>query len=318
MRSCDTAPAVDRDQWRRPAPLGVGLPYLPGVDPMLYSQGLIDFVEVTPDILCRPRHGLPGTVLDRRLLEAAREICGDLPIVVHGVELSIGSAGRWNDDYVAMLLEFQTLWPFRWHSEHLHFQTIDRGDGRGEVDIGVPLPLPFTREAVDLVARRAARLNDMFGVPFCLENGAHYLGELPCDDGMGDESTFLNAIATAGDCGLLLDLHNLHCNEVNNGADALALVDRLQLDRVGELHIAGGHWADGFRLDSHNGGAPEAVWALLDQVLPRCSNAGGVVFEIMPDHALKLGSAAIADELARLRAVWTRHRANAGAQLCPA
>ena len=317
MRFCDRAPAMDR-QWRAPAPLGVGLSYLPGVDPALYRSGLIDFVEISPDILCRPRRGGRGMQLDPRLLDSARDTCGDLPIVVHGVELSIGSAGRWNDDYVAILEAFQRTWPFQWHSEHIHFQTIDLGDGRGETDIGVPLPLPFSREAADLVAERAAALGALFGVPFCLENGAHYLGELPCSDGIADESAFLNRIAVGGDCGLLLDLHNLYCNAINNGIDAMAMIDRLRLDRVCELHVAGGHWANGYRLDSHNGRVPEPVWVLLDEVLPRCPNLGGVLFEIMPDHALEAGTGLIAEEIVRARRAWEQHKTAKRAELCPA
>ncbi len=316
MLSCEAAPAVRREIWRGPAPLGVGLPFLPGLDRALYRSGLVDFVEVTPDLLCRPRRGQPGMALDPSLIEAARESIGDLPIVVHGVELSIGSAGRWNDAYVDMLAEFQSLWPFRWHSEHLHFQTIDQGDGRGEAEIGVPLPLPFTHEAIMMVAERTRRIDAMFGVPFHLENGAHYLGQLPRDDDVEGEADFLNRIALAGKCGLLLDLHNLHCNEINNGDDAMALIDRLRLDQVGEIHIAGGSIVDGFRLDAHDGRTPEAVWRLLDAVLPRCLNIGGVVFEIMPDHALALGYSAILEELARLRTTWARRRSKVGSELC--
>lgn len=307
---------MDKTQWRGPPSLGVGLPYLMGIDPALYRSGFVDFVEITPDTLCRPRRDRPGVMLDSRLVEIAREACGGQPIVIHGVELSIGSACRWNDDYVAMLEAFQRLWPFCWHSEHLHFQTIDRGDGRGEVEIGVPLPLPFMWEAADLVATRAARLVGLFGVPFLLENGAHYLGDLPCDDGLCNESQFLNRVALRGGCGLLLDLHNLHCNAVNNGIDAVAMIDELRLDRVGEIHLAGGHWADGFRMDSHDGRAPEPVWELLEMVLPRCSNAGGLVFEIMPDHGRRVGSDVIAGELSRARAAWARHKTAPSSRPC--
>jgi uncharacterized protein (UPF0276 family) len=312
MLSRDTPPDVTRETWRRPASLGVGLPYLPGIDPALYRSGLIDFVEVTPDLLCTPRRGTPGFALDPRLVETAQGIVRDLPIVVHGVELSIGSADGWNEHYVAMLAAFEQLWPFRWHSEHLHFQTI------GGTDIGVPLPLPLTEEAATLVADRARLLGESFGVAFLLENGAHYLGCLPSDTTIDGEASFLNRIAATGDCGLLLDLHNLHCNHLNNGDDAGALIDGLQLERVGEIHIAGGAWADGVRLDSHDRLTPQPVWEMLDLVLPRCPAAAGVVFEIMADHARTLGCAMLIEELGRLRAIWARHKARAGGILCPA
>lgn len=293
-------------QWRGPAPLGVGLPYLPGVDPAIYRSGLLDFVEVTPDILCRPRRGAPGAILDARLLDAARAACGDLPITVHGVELSIGSAHGWNEHYVEMLATFKALWPFRWHSEHLHFQTIPDAAATGTIETGVPLPLPLTQEAVDLVAPRAARLTEMFGVPFLLENGAHYLGDLPADAEIGDEAGFHRAVAMQGNCGILLDLHNLHCNALNNGVNACALLDRFGLERVGEIHLAGGCWADGFWTDAHCGLVPEPVWDMLNRVLPLCPNVGGLLFEIMPDHARTIGSTAVLGELERARRAWER------------
>ena len=307
---------MDRNHGRRLTPLGVGLPYLPGVDPALYSADLIDFVEVTPDMLCRPRNGARGMALDTKLVDTAQAVCGPLPIVAHGVELSIGSAGQWNDDYVTMLQAFQQIWPFHWHSEHLHFQTIDREDGRGEIEIGVPLPLPLTHETIALVGERAARLGTLFEVPFLLENAAHYLGDLPRDDEIASEADMLRRIAERGGCGLLLDLHNLHCNALNNGVDAKAAIDALDLSLVGEIHVAGGSWADGFYMDSHDGHVPEPVWDLLDHMLPLCPNAGGVVYEIMTDHAQRLGSEAIAGEIAHVRRIW--NRARAGATPCPA
>jgi uncharacterized protein (UPF0276 family) len=287
----------------------VGLPYVPGVDPHLYRAACIDFVEIVPDTLCGPQATGRGMALIPEALEKARAICDGLPVVVHGVDLSIGSARQWNQNYVDMLQAFQRAWPFQWHSEHLHFQTVDLDDGRGEIATGVPLPLPLTHEAIDLVAARALALAHKFDVPFLLENAAHYLGTLPTDDDIEDEAAMLNSIVARGQCGILLDLHNLHCNAVNNGIDAAHILDRLPLDRVIEIHVAGGSWADGFRLDAHDGLVPHGVWELLETFLPHCSNIAGLVFEIMQGHAEHVGTDAIADELARLRTAWSSHTA---------
>lgn len=295
------------DMWCGPAPLGTGLPYVPGLDPELYRLACIDFVEIVPDTLCGPDRFGDGIILLPEALERARAICGALPIVVHGVDLSIGSARRWNESYIRMLDAFRQAWPFRWHSEHLHFQTIDRDDGRGEVATGVPLPMPLTHEAIDLVAERASALTQRYGVPFLLENAAHYLGTLPGDADIEDEAALLNCIVARGRCGILLDLHNLHCNAVNNGIDAEDTLDRLRLDRVIEIHVAGGSWSEGFRLDAHDGLVPEAVWHLLEMALPRCPNIAGLTFELMEGHAVHMGSDAIAGELERLSAAWLRH-----------
>src|SRR5215831_7373107 len=114
-----------------PEPLGVGFPYIPGLPTELYQCELLDFVEITPETLCQePIDQIAGSItLIPKQLETALSTCGRLPIVVHGVELSIGSAHSWNDSYLNMLDEFQRFCPFLWHSEHIGFQTILGNDG---------------------------------------------------------------------------------------------------------------------------------------------------------------------------------------------
>jgi uncharacterized protein (UPF0276 family) len=287
--------------------LGVGLSYIPVLPADLYRPGLLDFVEITPEKLCRAQRD--GAVLSMDLvpekLDRARMVCGELPIVVHGVELSIGSARGWNDGYLDMLGRFQWLWPFLWHSEHLSYQTISEDGGRS-IDIGTPLPLPGTAEAVELVGARAAAIGRRYGVPFLLENPAHYLAELPYEAEIGDEIGLMAAIIERGNCGQLLDLHNLYCNALNLGFDALYAVDRIRLDRVIEIHVAGGRFEDGFWMDAHDNLVPEPVWELLEYTLPRCPNVAGVVFELLDFYALKVGADAIAEELRRMQESWRR------------
>ena len=74
--------------------LGIGFPYIATLPADLYRSGLLDFVEVTPETVCRQR-AIGGSVAIEIVpdqLDTARETCAGLPIVVHGVELSIGSA----------------------------------------------------------------------------------------------------------------------------------------------------------------------------------------------------------------------------------
>jgi uncharacterized protein (UPF0276 family) len=283
-----------------PAPLGVGLPWNPDLPAELYSTDLLDFVEVTPEQLCR--QGPSGFVLEPALLAHAMRVAGHLPMAIHGVELSIGSVEGMNPAYLPMLDALHAAWPFRWHSEHLHFQTT------GGAEIGVPLPLPPTTEAAALVTGRARMIQARYGLPFLLENGAHYLRDLPADPSIADEFGLMNAVSANAGCGQLLDLHNLHCNAVNHGFDACAALDRIALDQVGEIHIAGGSWAEGFYTDAHDTGVPEPVWDLLDAVLPRAPNAIGVVFEVLDRHAARLGPEVIARQAERARAAWRRAR----------
>ena len=286
-------------------PLGIGFPYFAALPADLYRSGLAAFVEITPETLCRQR--TTGSTVQIEILPdqltAAQETCAGLPVVVHGVELSIGSAHGLNNAYLNMLDSFQKEWPFVWHSEHIGFQTI-AGDNNARLEIGVPLPMPATVEAVELVAERSANILKRYNVPFLLENPAHYFSDLPADPEIGNEYRFLSAFTEKSGCYLLLDLHNLYCNAVNHHFDAREVIDSLPLDRVIEIHVAGGSWRDGFWMDAHDGRVPEPVWELLEYVLPIAPNVAGVVFELLDEHAIRLGVPAIEGELERAWQIW--------------
>ena len=290
-----------------PGPLGVGFGCVLAVPEALYTADLLDFVEITPEIFHREyRDGDRARLVpDHALFDAARRRCGALPIVVHGVELSIGSAHGMYAPCLAMMDDFQKQWPFLWYSEHLHFQTMLDAQGK-PAPTGVPLPLPSTRAAVDLVAERAAFVQRRFGVPFLLENPAHYLSDLPADSDVGNEFGLMNRITTLSGCGQLLDLHNLHCNATNLGFDAMDALNLIGLDRVRELHVASGSWSDGFYMDAHDGRVPEPVWDLLELTLSRAPGIAGVVFEILDEYVDRLGPDGIARELERARTIWRR------------
>jgi uncharacterized protein len=287
--------------------LGVGLPYMAALPADIYASGLIDFVEMTPETICRqrPKGHRIAMEIEQSQMDQALRACAALPLVIHGVELSIGSAPGWNGAYIEMLDEFQARWPFVWHSEHLSFQTMVGEDG-ARLEVGVPLPLPPTRESGELVAERSAEILQRYGVPFLLENPAHYLPGLPSDPEVGDDIGLMNAIVRSSGCYQLLDLHNIHCNAINHGFDPFAAVDRVLLSSVGEIHVAGGSWSDGFWMDAHDGRVPERVWDLLEYVLPRCENVGGLVFEMLEDHAVRLGWDVIQGELQRATQIWRR------------
>jgi len=293
-------------------PLGVGFPYFAALPADLYRSDLVAFAEITPETLCRQR--ATGTTTQIEIipdrLATAKDTCAGLPVVIHGVELSIGSAHGLNDGYLRMLDSFQKEWPFVWHSEHLGFQTI-AGDDDSTLEIGVPLPMPATLEAVELVATRSTTIQQRYSVPFLLENPAHYFSALPTDPEIGNEYGFLGAFTQKSGCYLLLDLHNLYCNAINHHFDAREVIATLPLERVIEIHVAGGSWRDGFWMDAHDGRVPEPVWELLDYVLPLAPNVAGVVFELLEDYAVRLGAPAIRDELKRAWHIWNlRHGAN--------
>jgi len=288
-----------------PPRLGVGLTYLVNTPAMVeVGRGLVDFFELSPDVLCQEQgHGPSRRLVPQpELLERALRDTEGRPLVVHGLGLSIGSAHGWDAAYLELLDGVHAQRPFLWHSEHLGFMTADDGRG-GILHTGTVLPMPFTEEALQLLVPRAEALTRRYGVPFLLENLTYYLPELPSEDGR-DEVAFLNALVERSGCGLLFDLYNFHCNAVNLGFDALEALSRLRLDRVVQVHLAGGSTHDGFLMDVHSNVVPEPVWELLEWLVPRAPNLAGISYELLEEARLRPED--VGRQLERARAVWNK------------
>ncbi len=297
-----------------PEPRGVGFGCHLALPDALYTPDLLEFVEITPEVYHRAENieGCVQLLPERKAFDAARRRCGSLPVAMHSVSLSIGSAHGMYEPCLKMMDRLRKEWPFDWYSEHLQFQATLNAQGES-TETGIPFPLPPTIEAAELVAGRAALIQRRYGVPFLLENPAHYLPDLPADPEIGDEFGLMERIIVLSGCGQLLDLHNLYCNGLNFQFDPVAALGRVSLDRVGEIHVAGGSWRDGFYMDAHDGRVPEAVWDLLEQTLSRAPAIPAVVFEILDEYLERLGADGIAQELERARAIWRRYHRVAGA-----
>jgi len=83
-------------------------------------------------------------------------------------------------------------------------------------------------------------------VPFAVETGVNYLQ--PCAGEMSD-GAFVAAVAEAADCGIVLDLHNLWANETERPPAGGAVLAELPLERIWEVHLAGGSEFQGYWLD---------------------------------------------------------------------
>lgn len=282
--------------------LGVGFPYLASqTAAMRELTEVVDLFELVPDVLCSEqiRDGRSKLTYRTDALDEALHIVSEHPVVVHGLGLSIGTIEAWNEDYLAILGKLQDHRQFEWHSEHLAF--MNSIDASGEpIHTGIPLPLPFTQKAAALVAARARVIQSRFGVPFLLENTAYYVPDLPADEGW-DEIRFLNEVTTQGNCWLLLDLYNYFCNCRNHDVDPINSLTHLRLDRVVEIHIAGGGTHDGFFVDIHSQPVSDEVWTLLEYVIPRTPALRGIVYELLDDALPALGVPAVTRQIKQAR-----------------
>jgi uncharacterized protein (UPF0276 family) len=238
----------------------------------------------------------PRYVDDAAALDFFRGFRRNRPIVAHSIGLSIGSAHRFRDEHVAQIADWHAKLDFDWHSDHLAFNLVEDGSG-SEYLLGVPFPVTRDGAMLDLLVPRIDAIMRRIARPFLLENSVNYIGF-----GTGlDEPRFLNALAAHTGCGLLLDLHNVHVDVSNGAADWDDYLDALDLDRVIEIHLAGGLTYDGTYLDAHSGAVPEQVWRVAADVVPRCPNLRGITFELLGSWYHRFREAALSDTLARMR-----------------
>ncbi len=102
--------------------------------------------------------------------------------------------------------------------------------------------------------------------PIAFENPVSYLPPHPAEIPDGE---FAAEVAEAADCGILLDLHNLLCNERNGRQSVAEYCRSIPLERVWEIHLAGGQLERGFWLDAHSGIVEPALLEIVAELVPR-------------------------------------------------
>lgn len=228
--------------------LGVGL--RPKHYPLFKTQPpqLLNWVEaLTENYLSWTE--LPHPNSRRHLLEIRKNI----PIALHGVSLSVGSAQCDRTPYLKALRELANQVEPLWISDHLCW-TSHKGENFHDL-----LPLPYTSDAIDTVVANVLRAQDFLKRRILLENLSSYV-EFP-----GSEMTeweFLAEIASRADCGILLDVNNVYVSSVNHGFDPLEYLRAIPRERVGQIHLAGHSVKDGYLIDTHDAPVCDEVWEL--------------------------------------------------------
>jgi len=194
---------------------------------------------------------------DRHVLERVRAA---YPVSLHGVGLGLGSAEGLDERHLAKLKRLVEATEPALVSEHLSWGTAL---GRHFNDL---LPLPYTSEALALVAERVAKVQDALGRRILVENLSTYL-EFAARE--MTEGEFIAELARRTGCGVLLDVNNLYVNEMNHGTDALATMRAIPAGCVGEIHLAGHLVTEHCLIDHHGDRVTDAVWQLYDAALER-------------------------------------------------
>ena len=260
--------------------LGIGLGLrIPHYQTILGEGPPVDWFEIISENFT----GLGGR--PREVLESVLET---YPVIQHGVSLCPGNTEAFDQEHLAGLKRLTKLTGTPYISDHLCW-----GSKNGTYSHDL-LPLPYTKEAIKNTANRIKYLQDYFELPFCIENVSSYVEYV---DSVMTEWQFLSEVAEQADCGLLLDLNNVHVSAFNHGFDPLRYVSEIPLERVGQIHIAGPSDKGDYLLDTHDHPVPDRVWELYSFVISKIGPVNTLLewdnnipsFEEMHKEALKAG-----------------------------
>jgi uncharacterized protein (UPF0276 family) len=280
-------------------PLGVGLVFWPELAPLLDDTDLVGVIEIEPQgfwekLPCgsgacyRPNEGLLRNIAQY-----------PQPKLLHGVGQPVGGVTCDPVDATPSLRGAVDILRPVWVSEHLSFNRTYRDAAVTEA--GFLLPPRQSTAGVFAAADNIVRYASMTGSPVAFETGVNYLQ--PRADELDDGAWFAR-VAEQARCGILLDLHNLWCNQRNGRERVRDVLARMPLDRVWEVHLAGGMALDGYWLDAHSDAVAPELLELAAEVVPKLPNLGAIVFEILPQHLPRIGIEGVGRQLEQLAKLW--------------
>jgi uncharacterized protein (UPF0276 family) len=216
-----------------------------------------------------------GCDLERGLDEGVRRwAAAGWPTTYHFLDVNLEERAdvdrHWLARTKALANEIGAAWlcgdAGRWH-----FGLRERGHG-------LLLPPILCRESASETAASIAQIEAETGLCCLPENppAVIYLGELHILE-------YFAQVTERADCGLLLDCAHLAIFQQTRNLPPLTGLADFPLDRVVELHVAGGTYqqVEGYAYieDDHSPAPLAATWEILEYILPRAPNLKALVYE---------------------------------------
>ncbi len=266
-----------------PSRAGIGL-RAPHVGELLATRPAVPWLEVHPE-------NYMGSGAALASLESIRR---QYPVALHGVGLSLGTAGTIDQQHLARLKALMDRIEPCLVSEHLSWSST------GSAYLNHLLPLPYTEESLSVVTEHIHEVQDALGRRVLIENPSSYLR---FRHSTIQEPEFLAELVRRTGCGLLCDVNNIYVTAWNLGLDAVAYLEALPADAIGEIHLAGHaeNDADGrpILIDDHGSPVAAPVWKLYERALHRFGPVPTLIEwdTDIPELAVLLDEARIANGL---------------------
>ncbi len=197
-----------------------------------------------------------------------------LPVTYHFLDINLDEPeemdSTWLSELQALLDRTKPAWVCGdaglWHL------------GRRERGHMLLLPPILTDESATAMAEGITRLRDAIGYEVLPENppGAVFIGDMHLLD-------YFACLAERADTGLVLDCAHLAIYQRTMGHQPLDGLSDFPMERVVEVHVAGGSERESHGLpwveDDHTTDVLPDTWAILEAVASRATNLKAVVFE---------------------------------------
>lgn len=223
---------------------------------------MVDFLEI-------------GADLSRELDDSAwRWVRSKFPTTYHFLDLNLEGSETMDPDWIAETAALARRSGAAWlcgDSGLWHLEPRDRGHG-------VLLPPILVPESASIAARNVRHLRECSNFEVLPENPPSYAfcGPLHILD-------YFARVAQEADSGLLLDVAHLAIFQKVRAHPPLTGLDTFPLERVVEIHVAGGtlfeHQGRTYVEDDHSVTVLPETWEILDYVLSRTPNLRAVVIE---------------------------------------
>jgi len=241
------------------------------LDPILARAGVglkadhyATILETQPDIgwfEVHPENYMGQGGSPHAYLSAIRQ---NYPLSLHGVGMSLGGVDPLDPDHLQRFATLVDRYQPALVSEHLAWAT-HAGDFLNDL-----LPLPLTREALDVMCEHVDQMQSALKRQVLVENPSTYLS---FETDVMEEPAFLIELSERTGCGLLLDVNNVFVSASNHGFDAGSYVDAIPAGLIGEVHVAG-HAVEEIngaqlRIDDHGSEVVAEVWRLFERLIQR-------------------------------------------------
>jgi uncharacterized protein (UPF0276 family) len=276
---------------------GIGL-RLPHIAEVVATRPSAGWLEIHPENFLANPHAY----------ELLTDLARDYPISVHTVGISIGSADGIDREHLKRLRALVDRIDPVFVSGHLAWSA---NDGAYLNDL---LPLPYSKEALRVVLRHLAEVQDALERPYVIENPSTYVS---LTNSSMTELEFLHALVDESGCRLLCDVSNVHLSGHNMGYDPYRYIDEFPAAAVAELHLGGftpeedeGTPGATLLVDTHAQAVAEPVWDLYAHAISRFGSQPTLIEwdSDLPALDVLTGEAAKADRV-RAAALEANHAA---------